>query len=51
MSLIPKFYKDAVVSIGLKSADGNISWIGTGFFVSRKVAENQIKPLDRKSVV
>lgn len=44
MSLIPKFYKDAVVSIGLKSADGNISWIGTGFFVSRKVAENQVKP-------
>lgn len=44
MSLIPQIYKDAVVSVGLKNANGNISWIGTGFFVIRKVNENQCKP-------
>ena len=44
MSLIPKFYKDAVVSIGLRNADNTISWIGTGFFVLRKIDENQGKP-------
>ena len=44
MSLIPKFYKDAVVSVGLKNANG-ISWIGTGFFVLRKINENESVPL------
>lgn len=35
MSVIPKFYFDAVVAIGVKT-DGNPSWIGTGFLVGRK---------------
>lgn len=36
MAIIPKPFIDAVVSIGNKSEDGTISWIGTGFFVIRK---------------
>lgn len=37
MAIIPNFYLNAVVSIGLRNYDGNVSWIGTGFFVIRKV--------------
>lgn len=44
MSLIPKFYKDAVVSIGIRNIDGNISWIGTGFFAICKIDEDKGKP-------
>ena len=39
MAIIPSFYLDAVVSIGIKK-DLEIEWIGTGFFVVRKVNEN-----------
>lgn len=39
MSIIPSFYLDAVVSIGIKQNDVT-RWIGTGFFIVRKVNEN-----------
>ena len=35
MAIIPKFFFDAVVAIGVKLED-DISWIGTGFLVGRK---------------
>lgn len=44
MSLIPMFFKDAVVPIGIKQYNGGITWIGTGFFVTRQVGENQFRP-------
>lgn len=43
MSLIPKFYMDAVVSIGVRN-NNKISWIGTGFFAIKAVGENQFQP-------
>lgn len=36
MAIIPQFYKNAVVSIGIRRQDQTIAWIGTGFFVIRK---------------
>ena len=36
MAIIPSFFLDAVVSIGIK-VKSSTSWIGTGFFVIRKV--------------
>ncbi len=59
MSLIPKFYKDAVVPIGTRLANGSVLWVGTGFFVTRKVSKDQSVPFlltnrhvfqDRKSI-
>lgn len=42
MSILPKFYKDAVVSIGVR-VNNNISWIGTGFFLVKMInPENAI---------
>ena len=38
MGLIPKFYMESVVSIGIRSASG-INWIGTGFFVIKKIKD------------
>ena len=35
MAIIPRFFFDAVVAIGVKSEE-NVSWIGTGFLVGRK---------------
>lgn len=35
MAMIPKFFFDAVVAIGIKTAE-DIRWIGTGFLVGRK---------------
>lgn len=43
MSLIPKFYMDAVASIGVRTKE-KILWIGTGFFVIKEVGENQFQP-------
>ena len=48
MSLIPDFYLNSVVSIGI--TDSNIQqlrWIGTGFFVYRKVLNSEQKVTDR----
>lgn len=36
MSIIPEFYKNAVVCIGIKNTT-DITWIGTGFFVIREL--------------
>ena len=44
MALIPDFYKNAVVSIGIKNDRGDTSWIGTGFLVSRQVDKNRCIP-------
>lgn len=37
MALIPKHYIDSVVSIGIRRKDNSIAWIGTGFFVHRRI--------------
>lgn len=39
MAVIPKFFMEAVVSIGVKNK-GKTCWIGTGFFVARKIDAN-----------
>ncbi len=39
MAMIPSFYLDAVVSIGIKQNNKTL-WIGTGFFLIRKINEN-----------
>jgi len=40
MAIIPKPFMDAVVSLGVRNSQQQISWIGTGFFVGRKVGNN-----------
>ena len=42
MALIPQFYMDSVVSIGIKN-NGKIKWIGTGFIVAKTKNEKQKK--------
>ena len=44
MALIPKHYIDSVVSIGIRREDKSIAWIGTGFFVHRRINENTVLP-------
>lgn len=45
MAIIPIHYKNAVVSIGIKDpSNGNIQWIGTGFFVIRKIDGDNAMP-------
>ena len=39
MALIPEFYMDAVVALGVEQA-GKKKWCATGFLVGRKVEEN-----------
>ena len=39
MAIIPKFYMEAVVSIGVENK-GKPLWIGTGFFVARKIDDS-----------
>jgi len=41
MALVPKGYINAVVSIGVKQVKDTISWIGTGFFVIRKIKDKK----------
>jgi len=38
MAIIPEFYINAVISIGKRNAT-DVSWIGTGFFILRKIDE------------
>ena len=33
MSIIPNFYLNAVVALGIDGAEGEKHWIGTGFIV------------------
>lgn len=44
MALIPKGYIDAVVSIGIKQQEDKIVWIGTGFFVHRRMNDEEVLP-------
>ena len=45
MSLIPQFYMDAIVSIGVPGFKGRTQWIGTGFLGYRKVdAKGNVAP-------
>ena len=44
MSLIPDFYKSAVVSVGIKNNSGATNWIGTGFLVARQVCKDGYIP-------
>lgn len=44
MAIIPRFYMDAVVSIGVNIASTNVMWVGTGFFVTRKTDANNARP-------
>ncbi len=41
MALLPPFYMDAVVAIGVLLPNGNKHWIGTGFIVGRKEDDNK----------
>ena len=41
MALIPKFFMDAVLSIGERKSNGKVHWMGTGFFVSKDVGEGK----------
>lgn len=43
MSLIPKFYIDSVVSIGLRNNE-SINWTGTGFFVMKELKKDIFQP-------
>ena len=43
MSLIPKVYMEAVLSIGTRSNAG-INWIGTGFFVVKIIDDDKYQP-------
>lgn len=40
MAIIPSFFMDAVVALGLECQNGGKRWIGTGFIVSRKDADD-----------
>lgn len=36
MAIIPDFFLNAVVALGIDGGDGKKHWIGTGFIVGRK---------------
>lgn len=40
MAIIPSFFMNAVVAIGVKTPENKPFWIGTGFIVSRKDADD-----------
>lgn len=40
MAIIPAFFMDAVVALGIEAHDGKKHWIGTGFLLGRKEAEH-----------
>lgn len=40
MAIIPSFFLNAVVAIGIDGNDGQKYWIGTGFIVGRKESDN-----------
>jgi len=45
--IIPNFYLNAVVSIGIRNTPHGIAWIGTGFFVGKSKGDdnNQVYPI------
>ena len=40
MAIIPFFFMNAVVALGIDRPDGTKHWIGTGFIVGRKETDN-----------
>ena len=40
MAIIPDFFLNAVVALGIDGGDGKKHWIGTGFIVGRKEIDN-----------
>ena len=40
MAIIPDFFMNAVVALGVEIPNGEIQWIGTGFIVGRKEKDN-----------
>ena len=40
MDIIPDFFLNAVVALGIDGGDGKKHWIGTGFIVGRKEIDN-----------
>lgn len=40
MAIIPSFFLNAVVALGVDGVDGEKHWIGTGFIVGRKEVDN-----------
>lgn len=42
MAIIPSFFLNAVVAIGIDGNDGQKYWIGTGFIVGRKENDNPV---------
>lgn len=45
MAIVPELYMNSVISIGIRN-NGNISWIGTGFFIVRIIdAEGNAQPM------
>lgn len=40
MALIPKFFQDSIVAIGLPKLDSNVAWIGTGFLYGKHRPED-----------
>ena len=43
MSILPRHYMNAVVSIGTRNGD-QVKWFGTGFFIHKRVSETQVAP-------
>ncbi len=43
MAIIPSFYLNSVVAIGVRADSGAVSWVGTGFFVGRSAQDNPQK--------
>lgn len=43
MALIPKFFTEAVISVGIRY-DEQIKWIGTGFFIVKPLGEDKFQP-------
>ena len=43
MAIIPAFFRDSVVALGVKTLEGQTFWIGTGFLVARKEDEDKNK--------
>lgn len=41
MAIIPNFFLNAVVAIGIDIVGGEKQWIGTGFIVGRKENDNR----------
>lgn len=40
MAIIPSFFMDAVIALGIELENGQKQWVGTGFFVGRKEESN-----------